>query len=80
MKRQRFLGVILVALSILILLLAVRGTTPEEKDVTAVLYLLPLGIYAIFTKQRIMRGSEEQKSATGEAATSTGGKKHKTHL
>ena len=54
MKRQRIIGALLVIISILLVLMASRGTTIEERDATAVLFILPLGLYMIFTKTDCM--------------------------
>lgn len=60
MKVQRIVGGLLVLLSIVIVVIAVHGTTPEEKDISAVLFLLPLGIYTICTKERLLYYPEEE--------------------
>lgn len=77
MKQQRILGVILVLLCILIVLIAAQGTTPEEQDVTAVVFLLPLGLYAMFGKKKIVYdlrpAGRRQKTAAGEMGASAGG-------
>lgn len=57
---QRTYGVILILICVLIVVMAAQGTTPEERDVTAILFLLPLGIYAIFTKQKIFYDSSPE--------------------
>lgn len=54
MKDQRIVGVALILICIITVILATQGTTVEEKDVTAVLLLLPLGLYALFGKKRIL--------------------------
>ena len=38
-------------LSILICLVSATGKTPEDRDATAVVLLLPFGLYLIFTKE-----------------------------
>lgn len=60
MKQQRIAGVALVLISILIVLMAAQGTTPEEKDITAVLVTLPLGLYMIFTKSRLTYAAQRE--------------------
>jgi len=60
MKGQRIIGIVLVLLSTLIILLAAQGSTPEEQDITVVLFSLPLGIYAICTKKRIVYSRLEE--------------------
>jgi len=73
MKQQRICGVILVLLSILIVILAAHSTTMEERDITVVLLLLPLGVYLICTKSRVTYAAQRQKKTANEAATSIGG-------
>ncbi len=54
MRKQRLIGTALVLLSWLLLILAAGGGTTEDRDATAVLLLLPLGLYMIFTKRYIL--------------------------
>ena len=54
MRKQRLIGAALVLLSWLLLILAAGGRTVEDRDATAVLFLLPLGLYMIFTKRYIL--------------------------
>lgn len=54
MAKQRLAGLILIAISAALLLLAFMGESPEDKDVTAVLFTLPLGLYALTTKKYIL--------------------------
>ena len=54
MRKQRHMGAALVVLSWLILLLATTGANPIDQDATAVVLLLPLGLYLIFTKHYIL--------------------------
>jgi hypothetical protein len=63
MTKQRFVGLALVAISAAILLLASTGKTPEDRDATAVLLTLPLGIYALITKKNIL---DDGYTETGE--------------
>lgn len=58
MRKQRLYGLALLAISAAVLLLASTGTTPEDRDATAVLLTLPLGIYALTTKQYILNDGE----------------------
>ncbi len=46
MRKQRYTGIALVAISWLILLLALTGTTPVDQDATAAVLTLPLGSIA----------------------------------
>jgi uncharacterized membrane protein len=66
MMRQRLAGFALVVICVLCVALASQGTTTEERDVTSVVLLLPLGIYAMTTKKYIMtdfdaRNAEDQE-------------------
>lgn len=54
MRKQRHMGAALVVLSWLILLLAATRANPIDQDATAVVLLLPLGLYLIFTKHYIL--------------------------
>jgi hypothetical protein len=44
-------GLLLFVACALILVLASIGTTPEERDITPVLFLLPLGIHLVAKKE-----------------------------
>lgn len=55
MRKQRYIGLALIALSAALILLVSAGSTPEERDATAVLLTLPLGVYMIFTPHYILR-------------------------
>ena len=54
MRKQRHMGAALVVPSWLILLLATTRANPIDQDATAVVLLLPLGLYLIFTKHYIL--------------------------
>ena len=54
MKRQRLLGFALIGICVMIVVLACQGSTPEERDITPVALLLPLGIYTLTTKKYIL--------------------------
>ena len=51
---QRLYGVILLIFCAIVVALAYLGTTPEERDITPVLLLAPLGLYLIFTTQKVV--------------------------
>lgn len=51
MRKQKLYGLVFVLLSILIRLVCATGKTPEDRDATAVVLLLPFGLYLIFTKE-----------------------------
>ena len=50
MREQRLMGLVMVILSGWLLAWAFAGQTPEERDVTAVLLTLPLGLYMVYTE------------------------------
>ena len=60
MIRQRFYGVIIVLICLVAVLLAAQGSAPEEKDITAVFLLLPLGFYMIFGKQNVLHNNHRK--------------------
>lgn len=59
MTKQRLMGLALVVISVLMLLLASTGETLEDRDATAVLLTLPLGVYMMVTKQYLLYDGEE---------------------
>lgn len=72
MTKQRLMGLALVAISAAILWLASTGKTVEDRDATAVLITLSLGIYALVTKEYILYDGDaeaeeepEQKARVG---------------
>lgn len=58
MTKHRLMGLALVVISVLMLLLASTGETLEERDATAVLLTLPLGVYMMVTKQYVLYDGE----------------------
>lgn len=58
MTKQRLMGLTLVVISVLMLLLASTGETPEDRDATAVLLTFPLGVYMMVTKQYVLYDGE----------------------
>ena len=54
LRTQKFLGLVLIAISILVICVAAIGTTPEDRDITAVLMIAPLGFYMMFTKDVVI--------------------------
>lgn len=54
MRKQRLIGAALVLLSVLILVSAAAGRTPDEQDATIVLLILPWGLYMICTKNYML--------------------------
>lgn len=63
--KQKICGAVLLLLCICIIALAGQGVTVEERDITPVLLLGPLGLYLIFTKEDCMIHSEKtERTAT----------------
>lgn len=50
MRIERISGAILILLSGVLLLMAAYGGTPEDRDATAILLTLPMGLVALFTE------------------------------
>ena len=59
MTKQRLMGLALVVTSVLLLFLASTGETLEDRDATAVLIILPLGMYLMVTKNYVLYDGEE---------------------
>lgn len=55
MREQRLIGAALVIMSGILFAMACGGTTPEDRDVTALLLTLPLGLYMIFVDSYVPR-------------------------
>lgn len=51
---QRLYGIGIILLCALALLVASTGTSIEDRDCTAVLLILPLGIYSLFTRKVVI--------------------------
>lgn len=79
MIKQRLMGLALVVISVLMLLLASTGETLEDRDVTAVLITLPLGVFMMVTKQYVLYDGEgpveEENEQPGDTAPRTHSKK-----
>ena len=60
MKKQRIVGAAFVIISIILVLMASQETTLEGRDITAVLFTLPLGLYMLFTKTPCVHISEQE--------------------
>lgn len=53
-SEQRLYGIGIILLCALALLVASTGTSIEDRDCTAVLLILPLGIYSLFTRKVVI--------------------------
>lgn len=63
MRKQRLMGVALVAIAALVMLLASTGKTDEDRDATAALFIGPLGLYMVFTKEYVLYDGADQRPA-----------------
>jgi drug/metabolite transporter (DMT)-like permease len=59
MTEQRLIGLALIVICIFIIAFANQGTNEKDQDGTAILFLLPLGIYAVVTKEYILYDPNE---------------------
>lgn len=51
---QRLMGIGLLLICAFVLWLCSTGTTPEDRDATAVVLLAPLGLWMLFTKDIVI--------------------------
>ncbi len=63
MREQRWIGLAFVIISGLMLALAASGETMEERDATAVLFTLPLGLYMMFSDTLILGQDDAPESS-----------------
>ena len=54
MRKQRLMGIALILLSIAVFWLSLSGVTPEDRDATAGVLILPLGIYLLMSKHVVV--------------------------
>jgi hypothetical protein len=64
MRKQRLMGLAMLAITALILVMARGGKTPEDSDATAALLTGPLGLYMLLSKTYILYEDKEPKEAT----------------
>lgn len=64
--QQVVCGLALLVFSAVIWIMASGGTSPEDKDITVTLILVPMGLWLIFTKQPIMDSFLEGGSRHGK--------------
>lgn len=79
MTKQRLMGLTLVAISAAILWLASTGKTVEDRDATAVLITLPLGIYALVTKEYILYDGDAEEEPKQKARVGPQTKRRSTY-
>lgn len=48
---QKLYGLVLIAISAILIYIASQGITVEDRDATAVLITAPLGLYLLFTRK-----------------------------
>lgn len=63
MRKQRLMGVLLVAISWAMLLIAGTGQTVEDQDASAAMLTLPLGLYMIYTETYVLYDRPADKEA-----------------
>lgn len=51
MIEQRLMGIAMLLLCVFIVVFALHGQTPEDRDVTPVLLIAPMGFYLLFSKE-----------------------------
>mgnify|MGYP007027551539 CR=1 FL=1 len=51
MIEQKLIGIAALLLCVVIVVFALHGKTPEDRDVTPVLLMAPLGFYLLFSKE-----------------------------
>lgn len=51
MIEQKLMGIAALLLCVVIVVFALHGQTPEDRDVTPVLLMAPLGFYLLFSKE-----------------------------
>lgn len=62
MRKQRLMGLAMLAITALILVMARGGRTPEDSDATAAFLTGPLGLYMLLSKTYILYDGEEQEA------------------
>lgn len=62
MREQRLMGLVMVILSGVLLAWAFAGRTPEERDVTAVLLTLPMGLYMVYSDTFVLNSGAREES------------------
>ena len=71
MRKQRYIGLALVLIAVLVWCLASTGRTTEDRDATAVVILLPLGVYALVSKENLLADEDADDPEPEEPAGST---------
>lgn len=51
---QKLMGLGILAISVFVIWLAANGETVEERDITPVLFMIPLGISLLFSKEILL--------------------------
>ena len=71
MRKQRLMGVSLIAIAWFVLLLAYGGATPEDQDATAALLIGPLGLYLLYSDTYLLYDNEPEWRARDSPEPST---------
>ena len=48
---QRCLGLMMIAISAMIIHFCANANNPQDKDATVLLFLIPMGVYLLFSKE-----------------------------
>ena len=80
LRKQRLLGLALVAISAVLLLVAATGTTPEERDATAILLIFPLGLCMIYSKIDFLGYSDEEQEPPRRSAPRSRANTHTVNI
>ncbi len=51
MIQQRLTGIAALLLCVFVVVFALHGQTPEDRDITPVLLIAPIGFYLLFSKE-----------------------------
>lgn len=54
LRKQKVLGLIMIAITVCLLILAMDGQSVMERDATCTLFTLPLGLYMLFSKREVI--------------------------
>ena len=54
LMEQKLMGLVLLVICAFVLWLCSTGTTPEDRDATAVVLLAPMGLWMLFTKEIVI--------------------------
>lgn len=52
--KQKFYGIMMLLLCVFIVVMALQGSTVEERDITPVIIFAPAGFYLLFSKDDLL--------------------------